>query len=278
MSKRIGVVGISSILGEAVEPETRRIAAELYPDETPELVFAPRRAPCGHFNGSDEERATDFLALANDPSLDAVWFARGGYGSGRLIDRILNELEPCSRDKDYLGYSDAGSLLAALYTQKYARLAHGPMPYDALIYEQTGESVRRALRWLVEKDPACLDDSVDGVTPTAAFNLVILSNMAGTYWMPDLTGHVLILEEVKEEMYRIDRCLFQLASNPFVEEVKEIRLGRWDIKENIPDFGMTDEALLQYWCDRMGVPYGGRAEVGHYEGNKVVPLGIYPAP
>jgi len=277
MSKRIGIVGVSSILGPGLADETRRIAAEVYPDRPPELVFAPERAPCGHFNASDEERARDFLAFANDPTLDAVWFARGGYGSGRLIERILEGLEPASRDKDYLGYSDAGSLLAALYNQGYPRLAHGPMPYDALIYEKTGESVRRALRWLVEREPATMEAAVNGVTPTAAFNLVILSNLAGTPFMPDLSGHILMLEEVKEEMYRIDRCLFQLAHTPFIRNVKEIRLGRWDIKENVPDFALSDEQVIRYWCDRMGVTYGGRAEVGHYEGNRVVPLGIYPA-
>jgi len=277
MSKRIGIVGVSSILGPGLEAETLRIAREVYPQDTPELVFAPTRAPSGHFNASDDERAADFLAFANDPALDAVWFARGGYGSGRLIERILDGLEPASRDKDYLGYSDAGSLLAALYTEGYPRLAHGPMPYDAMIYDKTGESVRRGLRWLVDRDPAALEAAVDGVTPTAAFNIVILANLAGTPWMPDLSGHILILEEIKEEMYRIDRHLFQLAYNPFIRNVKEVRLGRWDIKENVPDFAMTDEALIRYWCERIGVPYGGRAEVGHYEANKVVPFGVYPA-
>lgn len=276
MSKRIGIVGVSSILDDKMEAETLRIARELYPENTPYLEFAPRHAPSGHFCGSDDERAADFLAFANREDLDAVWFARGGYGSGRLIENVLAGIRPEARDKDYLGYSDAGSVLAALYREGFTRLAHGPMPHDALIYEQTGASVRRALRWLVDKDPAALEPTVDGMTPTAAFNIVILSNLAGTPWMPDLSGHVLMLEEVKEEMYRIDRCLFQLANNYFIRNVKEVRLGHWTIKDNVPDFCMTDEAVIRYWCQRAGVPYGGRAEVGHCEANRVVPFGIYP--
>lgn len=276
MSKRIGVVGVSSILDPALEAETRKIVARVYPENPPELEFAPAHPPSGHFNATDEQRAADFLAFANREDIDAVWFARGGYGSGRLIETILKGLAPGARDKDYLGYSDAGSLLAALYKEGFPRLAHGPMPHDALIYGKTGASVERALRWLVDKDPASLERAVDGRAPTAAFNIVILSNLVGTPFMPDLTGHILMLEEVKEEMYRIDRCLFQLASSPVIQQVKEIRLGHWVLKENAPDFGMTDDQVIRYWCERAGVRYGGRADVGHYEDNRVVPFGIYP--
>lgn len=277
MSKRIGIVGVSSVLDPDVEPRTREIAERLYGASAPALEFAPFHAPCGHFAATDEQRAQDFLAFANRPDLDAVWFCRGGYGSGRLIEPILAGLKPAAREKEYLGYSDAGSLLGALYREGFPRLAHGPMPHDALIYEKSGQSVERALRWLVDKDPAALEAGVDGAAPTAAFNIVILSNLIGTPFMPDLSGHVLMLEEVWEEMYRIDRCLFQLTSNPMIRKVKEIRLGYWKEKENAPPFGMTDEQVIRYWCERSAIPYGGRAEVGHYEANRVVPFGVYPA-
>jgi muramoyltetrapeptide carboxypeptidase len=273
MSKRIGIVGVSS----DVEPRTREIAERLYGAKAPELAFAPFHEPCGHFAATDEQRAHDFLTLANREDIDAVWFCRGGYGSGRLIEPILKGLKPAARNKDYLGYSDAGSLLGALYNKGFPRLAHGPMPHDALIYEKSGASVERALRWLVDKDPAVLEAGIDGAAPTAAFNIVILSNLVGTPFLPDLTGHVLMLEEVWEEMYRIDRSLFQLTSNPMIRNVKEIRLGCWKLKENMPAFDMTDEEVIRYWCERSGIPYGGRAEVGHYEANRVVPFGRYPA-
>ena len=87
MSKRIGIVGVSSILDDKMEAETLRIARELYPQDTPYLEFAPRHAPSGHFCGTDDERAADFVNFANREDLDAVssgadgqpWFRLNGH-------------------------------------------------------------------------------------------------------------------------------------------------------------------------------------------------------
>ena len=272
MSIRIGVVGVSSILKPEVEARTRATAARLYPDGEAELLFAPFHAPCGHFAGTDAERAADFLRFANDQDLDALWFCRGGYGSGRLIETIVAGLEPQARDKAYLGYSDAGSLMATLYAMEFPKVFHGPMPHDALGYD-SDEPTERGLRWLVERDPDTLEPSVDGETPTAAFNTVILANLCGTPWMPNLTGHVVMLEEVAEEMYRIDRCLFQLVSSGALDGAAGLRLGRWKVKPNDPEFGLGAEEVLRYWADRAGVPYLGEADIGHDPANKVVPFG-----
>src|SRR3546814_5680297 len=93
---------------------------------------------------------------------------------------------------------------------------HGPMPVD--IVREGGEAaVVRALRWLVDQDDESLEASVRAPDkPVAAFNLTILSHPMGTPWLPDLSGHVLILEEVGEYVYRIDRALAQVTSSPAV--------------------------------------------------------------
>jgi muramoyltetrapeptide carboxypeptidase len=84
----------------------------------------------GHFAGDDQTRAEAFLEVANDKSYDAVWFARGGYGSYRVVETIMPRLRPPSRGKAYLGYSDAGMLLAALYRAGFTAVAHGPVAQD----------------------------------------------------------------------------------------------------------------------------------------------------
>lgn len=274
MSIRIGVVGASSPLNPEVVALTEEMAGRLYPEDPPEIWFAPQ---CftqeGHFAGSDAARADAFVAVANDPAFDALWFGRGGYGSGRIIEQVLDRLGPTARDKDYLGYSDAGALLAALYLQGFQRVAHGPMPHDVLGYG-TGESAERGLRWLVDKDPATLEPAVDGKIPTAAFNIMMLSSLIGTPWQPDLTGHVLMLEEVSEYMYRIDRALFHITSNPGIRKVAGIRLGRWSITPNpTGEFGQTPEQVITHWCERSGIPFLGAADIGHDAGNKIVPFG-----
>jgi muramoyltetrapeptide carboxypeptidase len=276
MSKRIGIVGTSSPLDPGVVPVTETMAARLYPGDTPTFVFAPQAFQVdGHFAGSDGDRAQAFVDMANDPSIDAIWFGRGGYGSGRLIETVLPLLGPPAREKDYLGYSDTGAMLAALYGQGFTRLAHGPMPHDALGYDAP-DSAERGLRWLMDRDALALEPSVDGLTKTAAFNIMTLSSIVGTPWQPDLADHVVMLEEVSEYMYRIDRALFHITSNTDMRRVRGLRLGRWSTVVNpTSDFGKSPEEVLRHWCERAGVDYLGDADIGHDLGNKVVPFGIY---
>lgn len=271
---RIGVVAPSSRMDPGVPDQVLALAAAVYPDNTPEIVFHPQ---CflqhGHFAGSDEVRAAAFLEVANDPAFDALWFGRGGYGSCRIAEPVLPRLNGHALAKAYLGYSDAGTLLGGLYRAGAANAAHGPMPHD--IRRGGGEAaVTRALKWLVERDPASLEHSIEAGQKTAAFNLIILSELIGTPWEPDLAGHVLMLEEVGEYMYRIDRDLCHVTSAPAMRRLAGLRLGRCsDIPENDPDFAMTAEEVAQDWCRRSGIPWLGRADIGHDADNKVVPFG-----
>jgi muramoyltetrapeptide carboxypeptidase len=96
----------------------------------------------------------------------------------------------------------------------------------------------------------------------------------GTPLQPDLGGHVLMLEEVGEAMYRIDRSLFHITSNAEIRRVSGVMLGRCsNITPNEPDFGMNEEEIARYWCRRSGIPWLGRADIGHDTSNKIVPFG-----
>ena len=250
------------------------LARELYPERPPELLFHPQCfLASGHFAGEDETRARAFLEVANDDSIDAVWFARGGYGSGRLTERVLAGLTLTAARKTYLGYSDMGAIMGALYTRGFSGLAHGPMPAD--LKRGNGETaVKRALAYLVERAPSALEPTVSEASLTAAFNITVLSHLIGTPWQPDLAGHVLMLEEVAEHMYRIDRALRHITANAAMREIAGIRLGRCSaIPPNEPDFGQTPEQVIRHWCAVSGIPYLGQADIGHDIDNKVVPLG-----
>ncbi len=127
---------------------------------------------------------------------------------------------------------------------------------------------------MVDRAPAALEPTVDAATKTAAFNITVLSQLLGTPLQPDLAGHVLMLEEVGEAMYRIDRSLFHITSNADIRRVAGIMLGRCSaITPNDPDFGMNEEEIARHWCRRSGIPWLGRADIGHDIGNKVVPFG-----
>jgi len=96
----------------------------------------------------------------------------------------------------------------------------------------------------------------------------------GTALEPDLSGHVLMLEEVSEAAYRIDRMMFHLTGQESIRRVAGIRLGRVsDVTPNDPDFGQTPEEIVRYWCLRSGIEFLGPADIGHDDANKVAPFG-----
>ena len=270
---RIAVVAPAARISDEIAARVGALAAQLYPQRLAELFFHPQCfLTSGHFAGDDTARGDAFIAVANDPHFDAVWIGRGGYGSCRIAEAVIEQLATPARDKLYMGYSDAGNLLAALY-RNGCRVAHGPMPADIL--RPGGEAaVARGLAYLIERAPSALEPHVAAGAKAAAFNLTILSQMLGTPIEPDLTDHVLMLEEECEHMYRIDRYFFHITSNPAIRRVAGIRLGRCsNIPANVPDFAQTEEEVARTWCARAGIAYLGRADIGHDIDNKVVPFG-----
>lgn len=240
-----------------------------------ELVFHPQ---CfleqGHFAGSDAQRRDAFAECANDPAFDAVWFARGGYGSNRIAGAAIGQLGPAARTKTYLGYSDTGYLLAALYRAGIGYPVHGPMPGD-IRREGGHEAVLRSLRWLAGDRSGT--EPTQGDQRRAAFNLTTLAMLCGTALMPDLAGHVVMVEEVSEHLYAVDRLFFHVTAQ--LGGIAGLRLGRiGDVPENDVPFGADEEAIARDWCARSGIPYLGRADIGHDVDNKIVVFGLEGTP
>ena len=226
----------------------------------------------GHFAGSDALRLSALMECANDPAFDAVWFVRGGYGANRIAAEAVAATQVAARDKAYLGYSDGGTLLAALYRSGIGRPVHAPMPSDI---RRTGgdDAIRRVLGWLGGGDEG-LEPSLDE-RPTVALNLMTLAMLVGTDLMPDFSGHVVMVEEVSEHLYAVDRLLFHVTHHLAPMGIAGLRLGRVsDIPENDRAFGSEPEALARYWCDRTGIAWLGRADIGHDAANKIVPFGV----
>ena len=125
---RIGVVAPAKSIDPLVATRTLAFAAIAYP--AIEIVFHPQcfESDGGHFAGPDARRAAAFLEIANDAAFDCVWFARGGYGSNRILAEVMPKLSTAAAAKQYVGYSDMGFLLGALYARRIGRPAHGPMP------------------------------------------------------------------------------------------------------------------------------------------------------
>ena len=257
------------------EDAARVIALAATTHPTAELIFHDQCfAEAGHFAGPDDMRRAAFVDLANDSSVDAVWFARGGYGACRIAQDAVAALTSAAGDKIYMGYSDAGNLLGALYAAKIGRVCHGPMPAD--IRRDGGEAaVLRALEWMLHASPQALEQQLQAGGKYAAFNLMTLAMMVGTPLMPDLKDHVLILEEISEYLYGYDRAFFHVTSHLQSAGLAGLRLGRVsDVPDNDRPFGEDAEEIAQSWCTKTGINYLGRADIGHDADNRIVPFGL----
>ncbi|MFC4295083.1 LD-carboxypeptidase [Novosphingobium tardum] len=269
--KRIAICAPSTPFTREDAARVTAIAGAEYPGlalDFHEQCFAEE----GHFAGSDGVRMAALIDCANDPGADAVWFVRGGYGANRIAEASIAQLGDAARDKVFLGYSDAGTLLAGLYRAGVGRPVHGPMPTD--IRRAGGEAaVRRALDYLAGGS-AGLEGTICA-QPVVAFNLMTLAMLVGTPLMPDLAGHVVMVEEVAEHLYAVDRLLFHLVTHLAPVGVAGLRLGRVsDVPENDRAFGSEPEAMMRYWCERSGIAYLGRADIGHDADNRIVPFGL----
>ena len=270
---KIGICAPATPFSREDADEVTALSAQLYPDA--ELVFHKQ---CfiekGHFAGTDKQRLDAFVAMANDPAFDAIWFVRGGYGACRIAEDAVGELKAAARNKTYMGYSDQGNLLGALYKAGIGWPVHGPMPAD--IRRDGGyKAVVTALDWLVKGDVKSLENSLKRNDRHVAFNAMTLAMMIGTPIMPDLNGHVVMIEEVSEHLYAFDRAMFNITTALKDASVAGLRLGRLsDIPENDRPFGETATQIAKRWCAKNGIEFLGHADIGHDIDNKVVPFGM----
>ena len=237
------------------------------------VIHAQCFATAGHFAGPDGERLAALRDVMADPRIDAVWFARGGYGSNRIAEAAARDLPEAAPGKRFMGYSDAGFLLAA-FDKAGLSVAHGPMVQDVL--REGGEAaIQRALDWLVRRDVEALEPGLQPKERAMAFNLTVLSNLLGTAIEPDFTGADLMIEEVAEHEYRLDRMLFHVTGSANVRRCRSLRMGRIsEIPTNDPVFGSDPQSIVRDWCARSDILFGGPADVGHDAANRVVPFDL----
>jgi muramoyltetrapeptide carboxypeptidase len=185
----------------------------------------------GYLAGIDADRLDDLNALLADPELVAVWFARGGYGSGRIVDRI--DLEPLGRaPKALIGYSDLTVLQAAAWRRHRLVTYYGPMVADL---GERGQFDERSLWDTVAGDGGGIGHAVDrskvlrpgrGEGPLIGGCLSLLVSLIGTPWDLPTDGAILFWEEVNEEPFRIDRMLGHLRQAGKLDRLRGMVVGR----------------------------------------------------
>jgi muramoyltetrapeptide carboxypeptidase len=216
--------------------------------------------------GKHEDRAADLHRALTDPRVDIVWVARGGYGSVYCL-RAVPEAVPCP--KTLVGFSDATALFGALHGMPNVRVIHGPTlnglatrhddaSRDSVLAELRGERPAPVpLQRLHDAGAARVEGHLAGG------NITVLASLAGTPWQARCDGAIVLLEDVTELAYRIDRSVMQLREAGVFDGARAFVLGefiRCPLPENA-DFTLHD--VLVDLLKPYGVPIYAGFPIGH---------------
>jgi muramoyltetrapeptide carboxypeptidase len=235
-----------------------------------------RRDDLDYLAGSDEDRAADFTAAWDDPGVQAIMLARGGYGTQRMVDlldwRRLAEGAP----KVVIGFSDVTALHQAIASRLGLVSVHGHV-VDSLgtAAEPSAEQLRRLLL-----EPAAGIDLLSGQSaeplvsgrsagPLVGGNLMVLAADVGTPSSRPARGGIAVLEELNEQPYRIDRQLTQLVRSGWLDGVRGVVVGAF---RDCGDPAVVAEVIRQRLTP-LGVPIVTGVDLGHTHTTISVPLG-----
>jgi muramoyltetrapeptide carboxypeptidase len=231
----------------------------------------------GYLAGEDDRRAADLRAMLGNPEVRAIWFARGGYGSSRLLES-LPWRSMKRRPKLLIGYSDLTALFAAAIEKAGWPCLYGPVVTDLATPESYhAPSLRRLLAGgSVEIKLGSRQIMVQGRARGHLMggNLSMLTHACGTRFFPELRGAMLFLEEVGEETYRVDRMLLQLKLAGALRGLAGVLLGEITAPERrrFPPDRPLQEVLREYLTP-LGVPVITGLRAGHVRGKMTLPLG-----
>lgn len=237
------------------------------------------REKYSYFAGHDDERLADLNDALRDDSIDAVWCLRGGYGAMRLLEGIDYDALR-RRPKAIIGYSDITAFHCAVATRCGLASIHGPTARSTLT-----PFAERSLRAAVRRE-----GNPCGTAPGARVlvsgrarghlmggNLALLCALHGTPFQPRYEGAILVLEDVNEAPYRIERMLLQLRLSGALQSCAAIAFGAFtNLGEKDSGLGgsRTLDAVLQEAADRAGVPALAGIPMGHVDDQWSMPLGL----
>lgn len=209
--------------------------------------------------GSAEDRLMDWIELWEDPEVDALFCARGGYGSMDLLTRLSPE-RARENPKVVLGSSDATALLQLLTSGAGLVTFHGPMvaqqiarnDYDSENLLTVLGSTRPPGRMAVDTAEPLHDGEAEGALLGGCLSIV--AALAGTRFLPSFAGAILFLEDTQTKPYQIDRMLTQLRLSGHLDGIRGLVFGEMPGCEQHPDQGYTLQEMLRDWTSYLGVP------------------------
>jgi muramoyltetrapeptide carboxypeptidase len=233
-----------------------------------------------YFAATDARRLDDLNAALRDDGVDGVWCIRGGYGMMRILDGV--DYEALVRHpRPIMGYSDITALHAAVNHRARMVSYHAPVA-RATLTDFTRDSLERAVvRGVGSCGAAPAARTLRGGVARgrlAGGNLSLMSSLAGTPFLPDLDGAILVLEDVNEGLYRVDRMLMQLLLAGALGKLAGIAFGQCtgcDADESLDDarLSRTLDDVLREIAETLDVPCITGIPLGHIDDQWTIPLG-----
>lgn len=235
----------------------------------------------GYLAGADELRAEDINSMFEDDKIKAIFCLRGGYGSQRLLDLIDYRIIR-NNPKIFMGFSDITALLNSIYQECKLITFHGPMGGD--FAGGLNKATKAALKKALENadpigevpNPEIPEVVSEGRAKGALVggNLSIISASLGTPYEIDTKDKILLLEDVNEEPYSIDKMLNQLRLAGKFKAAAGIVLGDWGKTEpEEPDKSLSLEEVFEDMFKNIGKPVLKGFKIGHCKPNLTVPIG-----
>ena len=241
----------------------------------------------GYLAGSDKQRLDDIHEMFKNKLVRAILCVRGGYGSGRLLDKIDYNLIK-KNPKIFVGYSDINALQAAFYAKTGLVTFSGPMvavdfhhevsPFTEEIFWRTitsNKKIGKLKNPRNEKFYTLNKGRSSG--RIIGGNLSLLVSLMGTEYFPKLKDSILLLEDINEAPYRVDRMLNQLRLAKYFKQVKGVALGHFvDCVNNDssnPSFTLN-EVIVEYFQKQLKLPVLYNIKHGHVKENITIPFGV----
>lgn len=229
------------------------------------------------FAGTDNERLNDLQQMLDNPNLDAIWIARGGYGTARFIDQ-LNYTQFVKHPKWIVGFSDITVLLNDIYNKTGIATIHAPMCLQ--IDTNTTQSMQSLIdTWSGKKisfsaNYNALNKQGKANSVIVGGNLSLLCNSIGTKTDIDTTNKLLLLEDLDEYLYHIDRLMLHLKRAGKLNNLAGLIVGGLtNMKDNEIPFGKTAEQIVSHYTAEYSYPIAFDMPIGHIYDNRAIIIG-----
>jgi len=241
----------------------------------------------GYLAGEDSERLDDFHAMFKNKNVKAIFCVRGGYGSGRLLDKINYKLIK-ENPKIFVGYSDITALQLAIFSHTGLVTFAGPMPAVDFWQDEVSKFTEENFWRLItsnKKIGKLINPNGEGFYLLAkgktegrllGGNLALITSLMGTKYLPSFKNSILLLEDIGEPPYRVDRFLNQLRLGNILHDTSGIILGRFvDCYENdTSKKTLTLNQVITDYFEKLNKPVIYNFKHGHISENISIPFGL----